>query len=72
MVTFNIHRKEFNCKIFKKVKKSDGTLEEMQENEVLFEKIDKDPVTIATASTTLTQATTHNITILNKRFLETE
>ena len=33
----------------------------MQEDEVLFEKIDEDPMTVATASTTLTEATTHNI-----------
>ena len=47
-------------------------MEEMQEDEVLFEKNDEELVTVATTSTTLTQATTHNITILNKKLLEIE
>jgi predicted RNase H-like nuclease (RuvC/YqgF family) len=51
---------------------SDGTLEEMQEDEVLFEKTDEDPVIVATASSALTQATAHNITVLNEKLLETE
>ena len=52
------------------MKQSDGTLEEMHEDEVLFKKIDEDPVIVATASSTLTQATTHNITVLNEKLLE--
>ena len=47
-------------------------MEEMQEDEVLFEKTHKDPVTVATTSATLTQATTHNIIVLNEKFLETK
>ena len=54
------------------MKQSDGTLEEMQEDEVLFKKTDEDLVTVATMSTTLTQATSHNITILNEKILEIE
>ena len=54
------------------MKQSDGTLEEMQEDEVWFEKIDEDPVTIDIASVALTQATAHNITILNDKVLEIE
>ena len=54
------------------MKQSDGDLEEMQEDEVLFEKNDEDPVTVDIASTTLTQATSHNITVLNEKILETE
>ena len=70
--TFNLHRKEVNRKRVRKVKQSDGTLEDMQEDEVLFEKTDEDPVTVAIASTTLTQATAHNITILSENILEEE
>ena len=54
------------------MKKSDGTLKEMKEYEVLFEKIDEHLVTVATTSATLAQATTHNITILNEKLLEIE
>ena len=46
-------------------------MKEMQEDEILFEKTDEDPKTVATTSTTLTQATTHNITVLNEKLLET-
>ena len=49
-----------------------SALEEMQEYEVLFKKIDEYPVTVATAITTLTQASSHNITILNEKLLEVE
>jgi hypothetical protein len=54
------------------VKQSDGTLEEMQEDEVLFEKTDEDHVTVSITSAALTQTTTHNITILNEKLLEIE
>ena len=70
--TFNLHGKEFSKKRVRKVKQSDATLEEMQEDEVLFEKTDEDPVIVATTSATLTQAIAHNITILNKYILEAE
>ena len=40
--TFNLCRKKFIQKRVRKVKKNDGTMEEMQEDEVLFEKNDKD------------------------------
>ena len=69
--TFNLCRKEVSRKGVQKVKQNDGTMEEMQEDEVLFEKTDEVPVTIATTSTTLTQATAHNVTILNEKFLKT-
>ena len=44
----------------------------MQEDEVLFEKIDEYHMTVAIASTTLTQATPHNIKVLNGNILEYE
>ena len=47
-------------------------MEEMQEDEVLFEKPDENLVIVATTSTTHTQATTHNITLLNEKLLETK
>lgn len=65
--TFNLHRKEESRKRVRKVKQNDGNLEDMQEDEVLFEKTDEDPVTVAIASTTITQATTHNISVLNEK-----
>jgi hypothetical protein len=69
---FHLHRKQVSRKRVQKVSQSDGTLEEMQENEVLFKKNDEDPLTIDTTSTSLTQVTAHNITILNEILLETK
>lgn len=65
-LTFNLHRKEVSQKRVRKVKKNGGNFEKMQEDEVLFGKTDEDPLTIATTSVSLTQATTHNISILNE------
>ena len=48
------------------MKKNDGTFKEVQEDEILFEKTDEDPITVATASTTLSQATAHNVTMLSE------
>ena len=47
-------------------------MKEVQEDELPFEKIDEDPMTVATTSTSLTQATTHNVTILNEELLQVE
>ena len=44
----------------------------MKEDEVLFEKIDEDPMIVATYSTTLTQDIAHNISKLNGNILEAE
>ena len=54
------------------MKKSDGTFEEMQEDEVLFKKANEDLVTVAIALATLTKATNHNIEVLNENILEAE
>ena len=70
--TFNLCKKEGSQKRVRKVKQSDGTLKEMRADEVLFAKTDEDPMTVATTSAALTQATTHNITVLNEKLLETE
>jgi hypothetical protein len=70
--TFNLHRNKVSQKRVRKVKQSNGTLEEMQEDEVLFKKTNEDHVKVATTSTTLTQATTHNKIVLNENILEVE
>ena len=70
--TFNLNRNEVSRKRVKKVKESYGTLEEMQEDEVLFKKTDEDPVTVPIALVALTRATTHNILVLNEKLLKGE
>ena len=40
-------------------------MKEIHEDEVLIEKTDKDPMRVEIASTTLSQATTHNVIVLN-------
>ena len=47
-------------------------MKEIQEDEVLFQKTDEDPVTVIKTSTTLTQATAHNVTMLNEKPLKVE
>ena len=47
-------------------------MKEIQEDEVLFEKTDEDPVIVATTSATLSQATAHNVTILNENLSQSE
>ena len=47
-------------------------MKEIQGVEVLFEKTDEDLVTIASASVSLSQATAHNVTILNENFSHVE
>ena len=44
----------------------------MQEDEALFEKTDEDLVIVATTWVSLTQAISHNITLLNEKQLEVE
>ena len=51
--TSNLYKKEVSWKRVWNVKQSDGTMKEIQEDEVLFDKIDEDPVTVATTSTIL-------------------
>ena len=65
--TFDLHWKEVSGKKFQKVKERDGQLREINEDEVLFEKANEDPMLIATSSTALTQANIHNISILNEK-----
>ena len=51
--TFNLYEKEVNRKRVWNVKQSDGTMQEIQEDEVLFKKTDEDQVKVATTSTNL-------------------
>ena len=50
---FNIYKKEVSQKRIWNEKQNDGTMKEIQEDEVLFEETDEDPVTVATASAAL-------------------
>ena len=47
-------------------------MKEIQEDEVLSEKTDEDPAIVATASTSLSQDTAHNVTILNEKLSQAE
>ena len=47
-------------------------MKEIQEDEVLFDKTDEDIVTIETTSTSLSQATAHNVTMLNENLSQAE
>ena len=70
--TFNLFKKEVSRKRVRNKKQNDGTLKEIQEDEVLFERIDEDPITVAATSTTLSQATAHNVTVLNENISQVE
>ena len=47
-------------------------MKEIHEDEFLFEKTEEDPMTVATTSTTLSQTTTHNVTMLNEKLSQAE
>jgi hypothetical protein len=47
-------------------------LKVIQEDEVLFENTDKYSITVTTTSTTLSQATSHNVTVLNENLSQDE
>jgi hypothetical protein len=47
-------------------------MKEIQEDEVLFEKTNEDPVTIAMELETLSQDIAHNVTMLNEKLSQTE
>jgi hypothetical protein len=42
-------------------------MKEVQEDEFLFENADEDPVIVETTSESLSQATTHSVTVLNEK-----
>ena len=47
-------------------------MKDIQEDEVLFENTNEDPMIVATTSTTLSQATSHNATMLNEKLSQEE
>jgi hypothetical protein len=65
--TFNLCKKEVSRKQIRNEKQNDGTYKEVQEDKILFERIEEDPNTVATASATLSQATIHNVNMLSKK-----
>jgi len=67
-----LHKREVSRKRIRNEKQSDGTLKEVQEDEVLFERTYEDPITVAIASATLSQATVHNATMLSEKLSQVE
>ena len=51
--TFNLYKKEVSRKRIRNEKQNYGTLKEVQEDDILFEKTDEDPIIVAITSTTL-------------------
>ena len=70
--TLNLCEKEVSRKRIRNEKQNDGTYKEVQEDEILFERIEEDPVTVATASAALSQATIHNINVLSEKLSQAE
>ena len=70
--TFNLCKKEVSRKRIRNERQNDGTYKEVQEDEVLFERIEEDPVTVAIASTALSQATVHNVNVLSEKLSQAE
>ena len=66
-VNFILFKKEVSRKRVHNENHNDGNLKEIQEDEVLFEKANEDTITVATASATLSQATAHNVIVLNEK-----
>ena len=71
-ITFNLYKKEVSQKRVRSEKQNDGTMKDIQEDEVLLEKYDEDLVTVETTSETLSQATTHNVAVLNEKLSQDE
>ena len=70
--TFNLCKKEVSQKRIRNERQNDGTFKEVQEDEILFQRIEEDPVTVATSSATLSQATVHNINMLRGKLSQVE
>ena len=67
-----MYNKEVSRKRNQNEKQNDGTLKEVQEGEILFEKTDEDQIKVATTSTTLSQDIVHNITMLSENLSQAE
>ena len=70
--TFNLCKNEVGWKRIRNEKQNEGTYKEVQEEEVLFERIEEDLVTEATTSAALSQATVHNVTMLSEKLSQAE
>ena len=67
-----MYKKEVSRKIIRNEKHDDGSLKQVQENDILFEKTDEDLITAATVSITLSQDITHNVTMLSEKLSQVE
>ena len=65
-------QKEVSRKWIRNERQNDGTYKEVQEDKILFETIEKDLVTVATTSATLSQPTVHNINVLREKLSQAE
>ena len=65
--TFNLYKKEVSQKRVWNEKQNGETMKEVQEDEVLFEKTDEDPMIVATPLASLSWATSYNVTVLNEK-----
>ena len=65
--TCNLCKKEVSQKQIRNERQNDGTYKEVQEDEVLFERIEEDLVTVATATATLSEAIVHNVNVLSEK-----
>ena len=70
--TFGLYKKEVSRKRIRNEKQNDGSLKEVQEDEILFEKTDEDPIIVATTSAALSQAIAHNVTMLSEKLSQVE
>ena len=67
-----MYKKEVSQKRVRSEKQNDDTVEEVHEDEVLFEKTDEDLIIVRTTSTTLSHATVHNVTMLSDKLSQVE
>ena len=70
--TFNLYKKEVSRKSIRSEKQNDETLKEVQDDEVLFKRTDEDLIIVAIVSTTLSQATAYNVTMLSEKISQEE
>ena len=67
-----MYKKEVSRKRVRSKKQNDGTVKEVQEDGVLFEKTHEDPITVATTSMALAHAIVHNVTMLSDKLSQVE
>ena len=67
-----MYKKEVSRKRVRSEKQNDGTIKEVHEDEILSEKTDEGPITVATTLTTLSNSTIHNVTMLSDKLSQVE